>query len=642
MIGVSTPNGLLRFEEKGLYGHELWKKCREHFGQQSASPIALSCDGEPRDLLSFIPDGSQVTFLMAASEQGLEILRHSCTHLMAQAVMELYPGAQLAIGPVIENGFYYDFDLEQPLSENSLSEIEAKMQEIAQRDLAVRRVELDKSEAIALFQERNASYKVEIIEGLTDQTVSCYSQGDFIDLCRGPHVPSTRVLKHFKLMKVAGAYWRGDQKNKMLQRVYGTCFATKEELQQYLHRLEEAQKRDHRVLGQRLDLFHFQEEAQGMVFWHPQGWTLFRLIEQHIRTRLAQDYQEVRTPQLLDMSLWKKSGHWDMFAQNMFKTDIEGDLCAVKPMNCPCHVQIFNQKIHSYRDLPLRLAEFGCCHRYEPSGALHGLMRLRQFTQDDAHIFCTVEQIEEEVLRFNRLLLQVYADFGFEDVRVKLSTRPQKRVGAEELWDFAENALAQALGKQGFDYAVQEGEGAFYGPKIEFQLTDSIGRSWQLGTIQLDFSMPERLGASYIDATGAKQRPVMIHRAILGSIERFIGVLIEHHAGALPLYFAPTQAYVLPISEKHRDYGSNVLNKLKKIGIRAEIDLRNEKIGYKIRDHVLKKIPLLILVGEQEVEGGTFSLRDRSGQQWSDLSLEELLEHFQGATHLRGIEENSH
>lgn len=630
MITVLSPSGPLAIDEKVIHGHELWKKCREHFGAHAPAPIAINCDGTAYDLMSQVPVGSQVRFITANSQEGLEILRHSCTHLMAQAVMELYPGTQLAIGPVIENGFYYDFDIDQPLSEHSLVAIEERMQQIAQRELSIKRLELSKEEAIAVFEKQGAIYKVEIIQGLESSMVSCYTQGDFIDLCRGPHLPNTRALKHFKLMKVAGAYWRGDQKNKMLQRVYGTCFATKDELQQYLHRLEEAQKRDHRILGQRLDLFHFQEEAQGMVFWHPDGWTLFRLLEQHIRTRLAEDYQEVRTPQVVDASLWKKSGHWDMFAQNMFKTNIDEDECAVKPMNCPCHVQIFNQKIHSYRDLPLRLSEFGCCHRYEPSGALHGLMRLRQFTQDDAHIFCTTEQIEDEVLRFNSLLLKVYADFGFTDVKVKLSTRPEKRVGAEELWDFAEAALAQALVKQGFDYALQEGEGAFYGPKIEFQLTDSIGRSWQLGTIQLDFSMPERLGASYIDAAGQKQRPVMIHRAILGSLERFIGVLIEHHAGALPLMFAPVQAYVLPISEKHREYGSNVLSELKKIGVRAKIDLRNEKIGYKIRDHVLKKIPLLILVGDQEVEHGTFSLRDRSGQQWSDLSWEGLLKHFQG------------
>lgn len=642
MIVVSSPQGPLSIDEPEIYGPDLWKKCRDQFGPQSKAPIALEVDGSVVDLLSQIPGGAQVRFIMLDMPEGLEVLRHSCTHLMAQAVMELYPRAQITIGPVIENGYYYDFDLEESLSEHDLPRIEEKMQEIAQRALPVKRLELGKDEALALFEQRGDHYKKEVIEGIADTVYSCYQQGDFIDLCRGPHLPNTRYLKHFKLMKIAGAYWKGDHRNKMLQRIYGTCFPTKDELAQYLHQLEEAQKRDHRVLGQRLDLFHFQEEAQGMVFWHPDGWTLFRLIEQHIRQRVAEDYQEVRTPQVVDLKLWKKSGHWDMFAQNMFQTNIDEQVSAVKPMNCPCHVQIFNQKIHSYRDLPLRLAEFGCCHRYEPSGALHGLMRLRQFTQDDAHIFCTIEQIEQEVIRFNTLLLRVYADFGFSKVQVKLSTRPEKRVGADELWDFSEKALAQSLEKQGFDYAMQEGEGAFYGPKIEFQLTDSIGRHWQLGTVQLDFSMPERLGANYIDAQGQKQNPVMIHRAILGSLERFIGIFIEHHAGALPFYWAPTQVYVLPISEKHREYGSNVLRKLKKTGIRAKIDLRNEKIGYKIRNHVLKKVPLLLLVGDQEVEHGTFSLRDRQGQQWSSLSWEALLEHFQDTAGTHTTEENNH
>ncbi len=563
--------------------------------------------------------------IRTSSVEGLEILRHSCTHLMAQAVLRLYPQARLAVGPVIEDGFYYDIDLDVSLSENDFEKIESEMKKIVAENLPVQRVEYTKAQAFEIFSQKNEVYKVEIIENLeSDAIISAYSQGEFLDLCKGPHVPSTAYLQHFRLTKISGAYWKGDQKNKMLQRIYGTCFACRESLEGHLKALEEAQKRDHRALGQKMELFHMQALAPGMIFWHPKGWTLYRLVEDAIRTFLGEDYLEVKTPQVVHRSLWEQSGHWAMFSQNMFQTSIEDDFYAIKPMNCPCHVQIFKQKIHSYKDLPLRLAEFGSCHRYEPSGALHGMMRLRQFTQDDAHIFCTPEQIQSEVSSFNTLLKRVYAYFGFDEILVKLSTRPEKRVGSDELWDQAEAALASALQQDGLAYEIQPGEGAFYGPKIEFQLKDCLNRKWQLGTIQLDFSMPMRLEAHYIDAAGQKQHPVMIHRAILGSIERFIAILLEHYAGDLPLKFAPIQFMILPISEKHRDYAALVAKIFKENQFRVEIDLRNEKIGYKIRDHVLKKIPYLIILGDQEAEQGTISLRTRQGQMRNHLTVPQL------------------
>jgi threonyl-tRNA synthetase len=593
------------------------------------SPVAYQ-SAEGLIDLSLAPENRDKSLeVYAHSAQGLDVLRHSCTHLMAQAIKELYPQAQLAIGPVIENGFYYDFDLDHQLSENDFEKIEKKMKEIAKRNLSVSRKELSRQEAIDLFRVRGEGYKIKIIEDLADETIfSSYQQGDFIDLCRGPHVPSTGYLKHFKLMKLSGAYWKADASQKMLQRLYGTCFSTHQELEDYLICLEEAQKRDHRLLGQRLELFHIQEEAPGMVFWHPKGWTLFRLVEEAIRKFLDTDYQEVRTPQVVNRSLWEKSGHWSMFSQNMFQTQIDEDFYAIKPMNCPCHVQIFKQKIHSYRDLPLRLAEFGSCHRYEPSGALHGLMRLRNFTQDDAHIFCTEEQILPEVSRFNALLKNVYQAFGFDKVAVKLSTRPENRVGTEEQWDKAEKALAEALSRDGMAFDVLEGEGAFYGPKIEFQLKDSLGRTWQLGTIQLDFSMPARLGAVYIDSQGQKQHPVMIHRAILGSIERFIAILLEHYAGSLPYQWSPVQVMILPISEKHRPYGEKIHNFLKSQGVRVETDLRNEKIGYKIRDHILKKVPFMILAGDKEEHSDTVSIRLRSGETVNDVHFDHIAQYL--------------
>jgi len=592
---------------------------------ESLRPIAYQTEQGIVDL-AFAPIHRNATSeVYGSSAAGLEVLRHSCTHLMAQAVKELYPSAQLAIGPVIENGFYYDFDLEEILSENDFEKIEKKMREIAKRNLAITRKELTRDEAMACFTELNESYKCEIIRDFTEETVfSCYQQGDFIDLCRGPHVPSTKFLKHFKLMKLSGAYWRADASKKMLQRLYGTCFDSDVELKQHLLALEEAQKRDHRLLGQRLELFHMQEEAPGMVFWHPKGWTLYRLVEATIRQFLGSDYQEVRTPQVVHRSLWEQSGHLAMFSQNMFQVQIEEDFYAIKPMNCPCHVQIYKQKIHSYRDLPLRLAEFGSCHRYEPSGALHGLMRVRNFTQDDAHIFCTEDQIQSELTQFNDLLKRVYHEFGFDQIFVKLSTRPEKRVGREEQWDIAEAALEHSLKTQGLNYEFLPGEGAFYGPKIEFQLKDSLGRSWQLGTVQIDFSMPERLGAFYVDADGQKRHPVMIHRAILGSVERFIAIMLEHYAGVLPMQWTPIQMMVLPISEKYRLYGDKVCRFLKENEFRSEIDLRNEKIGYKIRDHILKKIPYLIIVGEKEEQSQTVSVRLRNGETVNDVAFEAI------------------
>ncbi|MBM4222836.1 MAG: threonine--tRNA ligase [Gammaproteobacteria bacterium] len=595
-------------------------------------PIALRKDGRIVDLAykneqDTIPNEQSIVY--TTDTDGLEILRHSCAHLLAQAVLELHPEAKLAIGPVIEDGFYYDLDLASTLSENELDLIEQKMREIASRNLKVQRHEYDLKDAIALFQKQDQIYKVEILESLDGaDPVSCYQQGDFIDLCRGPHVPSTALLKHFKLIKVSGAYWRADSSNKMLQRVYGTCFATAQELDAYIKRIEEAKKRDHRLIGNAMDLFHMQEEAPGMIFWHPRGWTLFRLVEQKIREFISDDYLEIKTPQIVHRSLWERSGHLAMFAQNMFQTQIEDDFFAIKPMNCPCHIQVFNHNIHSYRDLPMRLAEFGSCHRYEPSGALHGIMRLRNFTQDDAHIFCTEAQIQSEVAKFCQLLKKVYESFGFHDFFVKLATRPEKRIGSDEQWDYSEKALADALESEGLKFEVLQGEGAFYGPKIEFHLRDCLHRTWQLGTVQLDYFMPERLGALYVDPEGNKIPPVMIHRAVLGSLERFIAILLEHYAGDLPLEWAPVQIMILPISEKHREYAAHILKNLKEHGFRVEIDLRNEKIGYKIRNHTLKKVPYFIVVGEKEQESQTVSVRSKQGETYNNLTLDEAAAFF--------------
>jgi threonyl-tRNA synthetase len=559
---------------------------------------------------------------------GLEVIRHSTAHLLAFAVKELFPDAQVTIGPVIDNGFYYDFAYQRPFTLDDLAAIEKRMAEIAKRDIPVTREIWKRDDAIAFFKSIGEHYKAELIDAIpVGEEVSLYREGDFIDLCRGPHVPSTGKLKVFKLMKLAGAYWRGDHRNAQLQRIYGTAWAKKEDQDAYLHMLEEAEKRDHRKLGRQLDLFHLQEEAPGMVFWHPKGWLVWQEIEQYMRRVLSDNgYSEVKTPMVMDRSLWERSGHWQNYAENMFTTASENRDYAVKPMNCPGHIQIFNQGLRSYRDLPLRLAEFGSCHRNEPSGALHGIMRVRGFVQDDAHIFCTEAQILPETSAFIDLLQQVYADFGFTDILVKLSTRPEKRIGSDEVWDKAEAALAQALGSKGLKYDLQPGEGAFYGPKIEFSLKDCLSRVWQCGTLQLDFALPQRLGAEYVGEDNERHIPVMLHRAILGSLERFIGILIENYAGAMPLWLSPVQAVVLNISEKQADYAEFVAKTLRRAGLRIESDLRNEKITYKIREHSLNKLPYQIVVGDKEVAMNQVAVRTRGGQDLGQMPLETLAE----------------
>jgi threonyl-tRNA synthetase len=590
--------------------------------------IAGKINGKLADTSDLIKDDSDLSIVTERDAEGLEIIRHSSAHLLAHAVKELFPGVQVTIGPVIENGFYYDFSYKRPFTLDDLQAIEIRMSEISKSGLKVERKVLERSEAIKFFKGQNEHYKAQIIEAIPgDEEVSLYSQGSFTDLCRGPHVPVTSKLKVFKLMKVAGAYWRGDSNNEMLQRIYGTAWTKKEDQDAYLLRLEEAEKRDHRKLGKQLNLFHIEEEAPGMVFWHPKGWSIWQQVEQYMREILKENfYQEIRTPQVLDKSLWERSGHWENFRENMFTTQAEERNFAIKPMNCPGHVQVFNQGLKSYRDLPLRLAEFGSCHRNEPSGALHGLMRVRGFTQDDAHIFCTTAQIQDEVVSFIDLLQKVYTDFGFKEILVKLSTRPQMRVGTDKQWDEAENALELALNHKKLNWGLEAGEGAFYGPKIDFSLKDSIGRLWQCGTLQLDFSMPERLGAEFVAEDNSRQIPVMLHRAILGSLERFIGILIENHAGALPLWLSPYQAVVLNISEKQADYAKKVTDELKRNGIRVHADLRNEKIPYKIREHSLQKLPYQIIVGAKEVEAKTVSIRTRSGSDLGQMTIQALID----------------
>jgi threonyl-tRNA synthetase len=589
--------------------------------------LAGRVNGKLVDTSHRVESDAEVAIVTDKDRDGVEVLRHSTAHLLAHAVKDLFPDAQVTIGPVIEDGFYYDFSFKRPFTPEDLAAIEKRMAEIAKRDLKVERQVMPRDAAVKLFRDMGERYKAEIIAAIPDgEAISLYRQDSFVDLCRGPHVPSTGKLKVFKLLKVAGAYWRGDSKNEMLQRIYGTAWAKKEEQEAYLHRLEEAEKRDHRRLGRSLELFHTQEEAPGMVFWHPKGWVIWQRIEQYMRRLLEENgYLEVRAPQVLDVSLWKRSGHWDNFRENMFFTESESRDYAVKPMNCPGHVQIFNQGLKSYRDLPLRLAEFGSCHRNEPSGALHGLMRVRSFTQDDAHIFCTEAQVEPEVIRFIDLLQRVYADFGFEEILVKLSTRPAKRVGTDAQWDKAEAALKLALDHKAMAHDVQAGEGAFYGPKIEFSLKDSLGRVWQCGTMQLDFSMPERLGAEYVGEDNARHTPVMLHRAILGSFERFIAILIEHTAGAMPLWLAPVQAVVLNITERQAGYAERVVAALKQAGLRAAADLRNEKISYKIREHSLQKLPYQVIVGDQEVAAEKVAVRTRKGEDLGQMSLADFV-----------------
>jgi threonyl-tRNA synthetase len=590
--------------------------------------LAGKVDGKLVDTSYPISADAQLSIVTDKDAEGLELIRHSTAHLLAYAVKELFPSAQVTIGPVIENGFYYDFAYARPFTVEDLEAIEKRMAELAKLDLPVVRRVLPRDEAVAYFKHIGEHYKAEIIESIpSDQEVSLYSEGEFTDLCRGPHVPSTGKLKAFKLMKVAGAYWRGDPKNEMLQRIYGTAWAKKEDLDTYLHQLEEAEKRDHRRLAKQLDLFHMQDEAPGMVFWHPNGWTLWQEVEQYMRAKFREyGYQEVRTPTMMDRALWEKSGHWENYRENMFTTASENRDYAVKPMNCPGHVQIFNHGLHSYRDLPLRLAEFGSCHRNEPSGSLHGLMRVRGFTQDDAHIFCADRQIESEVANFIVMLQAVYADFGFNDVLVKLSTRPEKRVGSDETWDKAEAALAAALKQNGLAFDLQPGEGAFYGPKIEFTLKDSLGRLWQCGTIQLDFNLPVRLDAEYVDEDNTRRPPVMLHRAIVGSMERFIGILIEHYAGAFPLWLSPVQMVVMNISQGQDAYAAQVAEILRNSGFRVQLDLRNEKITYKIREHSLQRLPYQLIVGDKEMAAGLVAVRSRSGEDLGQMSVEALVQ----------------
>lgn len=589
--------------------------------------LAGKVNGKLVDLSHPITENSTVSIVTDKDPEGLEIIRHSTSHLMAQAVKELYPEAQITIGPVIENGFYYDFSLPKYLTNEDLPLIEKKMDEIVKRDLPIVREEMDRDEAVKYFNSIGEHYKAEIIGSIpAGETISLYRQGDYVDLCRGPHVPSTGRLKVHKLMKLAGAYWRGDSKNEMLQRIYGTAWAKKDDMAAYLHMLEEAEKRDHRRLGKELDLFHFQEEAPGLIFWHARGWALWQQVEQYMR-RVYQDndYQEVKAPQLLDRSLWEKSGHWSKYKENMFTTESENRYYALKPMNCPGHIQIFNSAVRSYRDLPIRYGEFGACHRNEPSGSLHGLMRVRGFTQDDGHIFCTEDQILSECTAYTKLVQKVYADYGFTDISYKIATRPEKRIGDDATWDKAEKALMDALDASGIKYDILPGEGAFYGPKIEYHLRDSLGRGWQCGTIQVDFQMPARLGAEYVTESNGRATPVMLHRAIVGSLERFIGMLLEHYAGQLPPWLAPVQVAVANITDDQADYAKEVVSMLKKAGLRAEADLRNGKITYKIRELSLQKLPYILVVGAKEKAEGKVAVRVRSGKDLGAMSVEDFI-----------------
>ncbi len=625
MPNVTLPDGTVKSYEQSLTVADVASSIGSGLAKAA---IAGEVDGQLVDTSFMIENDSDVAIITNKDEKALEVIRHSTAHLLAQATQQIYPKAQVTIGPVIDNGFYYDFAYKDGFSEQDLAKIEKKMNSIVKQNLPIERMEMSRDEAVEFFKSIGEHYKAEIIESIpTDEALSLYKQGDFVDLCRGPHVPSTSKLKAFKLMKLAGAYWRGDSNNEMLQRVYGTAWENKDDLKAHLHRLEEAEKRDHRKIGKAQNLFHTQEEAPGMVFWHPKGWTLYQIIVQYMSQVFKDNgYQEVHTPEVMDRTLWEKSGHWDKFGDAMFTTHSENRDYAVKPMNCPGHVQIFNQGLKSYRDLPLRLAEFGSCHRNEPSGTLHGIMRVRNFVQDDAHIFCTVDQIQSEVSSFIDLTFEVYKHFGFENIDIKLSTRPEKRVGSDEVWDQAEASLAQALDAKGINWELQEGEGAFYGPKVEFVLKDCLDREWQCGTIQADFSMPDRLDAHYIAEDGSKQTPVMLHRVIVGSIERFTGILIEHYEGAFPSWLAPIQAVIINISQKQEEYSKNLEFNLKKQGLRVISDLRNEKIGFKIREHSMQRYPYILVVGDREQENNQVSVRRRGGEDLGSMSLEALTE----------------
>lgn len=637
MIDITLPDGSVRQFSQSVTVHDVAKDIGEGLARAT---LAGEVDGELVDGSYSIQSNCTLRIITDRDPEGLEIIRHSTAHLLAQAVKDLYPEAQVTIGPVIENGFYYDFSYPLGFGEEDLHKIEARMVALAKADLEVRRIVENRDSAVQRFKEIGEEYKAEIIREIPEgEPITLYSQGGFVDLCRGPHVPSTGHLKAFKLTQLAGAYWRGDSDREMLQRVYGTAWPDRKELETHLHRIEEAEKRDHRKLGRQLDLFHFQKDAPGMVFWHRDGWTLYTVVEGYVRSLLQEyGYEEVQTPQLMDRSMWKRSGHWDKFREHMFTTHIDERDYVIKPMNCPGHVQIFNQGLKSYRDLPLRIAEFGLVHRKEPSGTLHGLLRARRFTQDDAHVFCTQNQLREEVATLIDLTYRMYREFGFEDIEVALSTRPDERVGEDALWDVAEDALAQALTDKKIPYEVQKGEGAFYGPKHEFVLRDSIGRRWQCGTIQVDFSMPGRLGAHYISEDGTKVVPVMIHRAILGSLERFIGILLEDTEGRLPVWLAPIQAVIMNIADQQMAYASEVEKVLKKQGVRVETDLRNEKIGYKIRHHTLRRVPYLLVIGGREVADHTIAVRTREGRDLGAIPLDEFAGMMEGLTSNHGIE----
>jgi threonyl-tRNA synthetase len=600
--------------------------------------LGAAVDGEIVDASFNLTADADLRIITARDEEGLEIIRHSTAHLLAQAVQRVFPEAQVTIGPVIENGFFYDFAYDPGFNPDDLDRIASEMRRLVKDGLPVERTVMARGEAVQFFRQKGEEYKAQIIESIPDgDELSLYSQGEFTDLCRGPHVPNTSHLGHFKLTKLAGAYWRGDSNNEMLQRIYGTAWASKKELNTHLHNLEEAAKRDHRRIARQLDLFHFQEEAPGMVFWHDHGWIIYTQVKNYIRKRLRKSgYQEVNTPQIVDISLWEKSGHAEKFIENMFLTDCESRNFAIKPMNCPCHVQIYNNGLHSYRDLPMRMAEFGSCHRNEASGALHGLMRVRAFTQDDAHIFCTPEQVQAEASSFLDLLYSVYRDFGFDEVMIELSTRPENRIGDDALWDQAEGALAGALDAAGVEYKLNPGDGAFYGPKIDFSLKDSIGRVWQCGTLQLDFNMPKRLGAEYVSEDGSRQTPVMLHRAILGSLERFIGILIENYAGKMPVWLSPVQVSVLNITDRQDERCKEIAESLENKGIRVDLDLRNEKIGFKIRHHTLNRVPFLLVVGDREVEEGTVAVRTREGEDLGSMEVEAFAQHLETKVALMG------
>ncbi|MCX8099187.1 MAG: threonine--tRNA ligase [Casimicrobiaceae bacterium] len=624
MIQIELPDGSKRAFDRPVTVAEIAAAIGPGLAKVA---LAGKVDGRLVDTAYLVDRDAKVSIVTERDPEGLEILRHSTAHLLAYAVKDLYPEAQVTIGPVIEDGFYYDFSYHRPFTPDDLAKIEARMRELARKDEPVVRKVVPRDEAVAFFKQLGEHYKAEIIAQIPEgEEISLYSEGGFTDLCRGPHVPSTGRLKHFKLMKVAGAYWRGDHRNEMLQRIYGTAWASKEDLEAYLFRLEEAEKRDHRKIGRLLDLFHVQDEAPGMVFWHPNGWQIWQVVEQYMRRVYQQNgYQEVRAPQILDRSLWEKSGHWENYKDNMFTTESEKRIYAVKPMNCPGHVQIYNAGLRSYRDLPLRYGEFGVCHRNESSGSLHGIMRVRSFTQDDGHIFCTEEQIQAECIAFNELLKRVYADFGFTEIIYKLSTRPEKRVGSDEVWDKAEAALRAALDAVGAPWEELPGEGAFYGPKIEYSLKDALGRIWQCGTMQVDFNMPVRLGAEYVAEDNTRKHPVMLHRAILGSLERFIGILIEHYAGALPLWLAPRQVAVASITSDQNAYVESVVERLRAAGLRAEADLRADKISYKIRDLSLQKLPYIAVCGAREVEQGTLAVRGRGNVDHGEVSVDRFI-----------------